>query len=146
MTHPTAIEALAAGAARGLLNHLRAERPDLAWKVEVRPVDRAKLAQLAAWSHMSMEERERLLLDVLGTDRLTMRELKARLEAEVDDSIWDSTLRSLISRLINRCELDREYGQWGKCRRRYFRWRDLSGPIADLDEQFNGGKEGKSDA
>jgi hypothetical protein len=45
-TKEAAVEALAAGAARGLRNHLRAEQPDLAWEVKVGPVDRAKLARL----------------------------------------------------------------------------------------------------
>jgi hypothetical protein len=43
-----ALDAMAAGFARGLELHLRAERPDLSWEVTVGPVDRAKLARLEA--------------------------------------------------------------------------------------------------
>ena len=50
MTDYAAVEALAAGAARGLKAHLQAERPDLAWEVTVEPISRAELAELEARS------------------------------------------------------------------------------------------------
>lgn len=50
MTDPAAVQALVDGAARGLAAALRAERPDLSWQVDVRPVARAKLARLGARS------------------------------------------------------------------------------------------------
>jgi len=50
VTECATVEAMAAGAARALRQHLRAERPDLAWEVWVGPVDRAKLARLEARS------------------------------------------------------------------------------------------------
>lgn len=48
MSDPAAVEALAAGFAKGLGVALRLEHPDLAWQINVGPVDRAKLARLNA--------------------------------------------------------------------------------------------------
>jgi hypothetical protein len=50
MTDPAAVRALINGYARGVHSALRAEHPDLAWEVDVGPVDRAKLARLEARS------------------------------------------------------------------------------------------------
>ncbi len=43
-----ALDAMAAGFARGLELHLRAERPDLSWEVTVGPVDGTKVGRLEA--------------------------------------------------------------------------------------------------
>jgi hypothetical protein len=56
MTDPAAVEALAAGFARGVERRLRAERPDLAWEVRVGPIDWAKLARLEARADKARRE------------------------------------------------------------------------------------------
>lgn len=101
------------------------------------------------WRQMPWHERERLLLDVLGDDKLTIGTLVTRVcESRPDVIVYDGGMRNLVTRMLKAGELDRVGEQWragttkGSTRYRYFRRTELSGPIADLNEMLI---EGESD-
>ena len=73
-----------------------------------------------------MHERERLALEMLGTDRLTIRELYGRMKPRVpaDASFHESDIRPLVARLYKAGQLDRQgerYRKGNSVRYRYFR-------------------------
>jgi hypothetical protein len=98
-----------------------------------------------AWKAIRGAERDRLLLDTLADDRLTIRELTARLsDALPECSVYESDTRRVVNRLFGVGELDRtaerraKGNHNGAIRWRYFRFQpELSGSIADLDRAFH---------
>jgi hypothetical protein len=93
-----------------------------------------------AWDAIPTAERDRLVLEHLGDDRLTIRELHRRMEAALPDCcLYEPYVRSLVMRLFRERELDRvgeRYRKGDSIRYRYFK-RPLEGPIADLERAFH---------
>jgi len=89
------------------------------------------------WRNLTKQEREAQLNAVLGDDRLTIRQIQARIERQ-GVKVWEGEVRSLVRRMYRERHLDREDEQWqGKVRYRYFMRSTLHGTIADLDRQFS---------
>jgi hypothetical protein len=83
-----------------------------------------------------MHERAQLALEVLGGDRLTVRELYERVKAELPDEarIYETDVRYVV-RLYAARALDRKGEHWRKgtgVRYRYFR-RNIERPTADSE-------------
>ncbi len=105
---------------------------------------RERWAQLAEqrdqWKRLSIPERHRLTLELLGEDQLTAREVRDRLRGELGDwVVHDGDVRNELRRLIDAGELQRklEPNTRGSTRYRYFRNTHLSGPIVDLERTFH---------
>ena len=99
----------------------------------------------AVWLKMPRPEREHLVLEAIGDDRLTLGELVARINEHSGVHVHEQRLRPLVYRLHREGKLDRTRerrassgNKPGAFRYRFFRWRELSGPIADLERTFNG--------
>lgn len=94
-----------------------------------------------AWAATFGEQRQRMILDALRTDRLTLGEIAERITREHEDRfgrVCDSMLRGEVGKMIAAGALDRVRDDFrNKPRYRYFRWAGLSGPIADLQTQFD---------
>lgn len=90
------------------------------------------------WCRHPMAQRRHDVLNALGDDRLTKREIHERVaDASPDDKVWMSNVETAVAGLWRQGELSREPESFrGKTRYRYFRRTDLDGPIADLDRQF----------
>jgi hypothetical protein len=96
------------------------------------------------WSALGGDAREELLFQVLGDDRLLIREIVERLNDVLvpEDVTWravyENAVRGLTVRLVRDGRLERIAEPWrGRVRYRYFRRRGLSGPIADLERAFH---------
>lgn len=91
------------------------------------------------WRRLDLDERHRLILLVLGTSRLTIRELCVALNDLRDDwTVYLSHVTSTVNRLHARGDLARLPDRTdGRLRYRYFHPTTLSGPIADLDRAFH---------
>jgi hypothetical protein len=99
--------------------------------------------------------RERFVLELLGEDRLTLRELTERVQVRVceqvgcegdpriEAGVYEQDVRRTVMRMWRARELDRTpepIRPGGKpIRYRYFR-RGLEGPIAELERAFHGGE------
>jgi hypothetical protein len=95
------------------------------------------------WARRPIRDREHLLLNILGEDRLTVLELTERVRDELGDGApYEPAIRNVIRRLYNDGELKRvgerraRGDHAGAIRYRYFK-RALSGAIADLDRAFH---------
>ncbi len=94
----------------------------------------------AFWKKMPWADRERLALEILGEDRLTVNELTERLSAKVfalgGPELHDSKTRPLLKRMLERRELQRvpETFRKSRIRYRYYRLTELEGPIKDLND------------
>ncbi|MGI8630796.1 MAG: hypothetical protein ACR2LV_11625 [Solirubrobacteraceae bacterium] len=92
------------------------------------------------WKRTPAERRESLLLHVLGDERLIIRQLTSRLNAELgsgDAVVYESHVRGLVMRMLAAGQLERvEESFRNKPRYRYFRKRTLEGPIAGLERAF----------
>jgi len=96
--------------------------------------------QRARWTKLSMPERNRLTLELLGEDELTVREVMDRLRGELGESaVSDVDARGVLKRLLDAEEVQRKLdpNSGGTVRYRYFRNTDLSGPIVDLERTFH---------
>jgi hypothetical protein len=94
------------------------------------------------WKRMPREQRESALFQVLGDERLTIRELASRLGTEVDEYIYEGNLRPLVMAMFHGGQLERvEETFRNKPRHRYFRKRGLDGPIVDLDRAYHDEEE-----
>jgi hypothetical protein len=91
------------------------------------------------WPQLSLDERHRLVLAVLGAEQLTIREICEGLNDLRDDwTVYLSHVTSTVNRLHARNELHRVADRTsGRVRYRYFHPTELSGPIADLDRAFH---------
>lgn len=103
--------------------------------------------QRAAWRRSPIEYRENVVLNALGDERLPIGELTARVNAQLGgtagDVVYDSGVQSLCYRLLAAGQLGREHEPTERTRPRwrYFRRRDLAGPIADLERAYHDDRE-----
>lgn len=98
-------------------------------------------AQREVWAPLSVAQREGLLFDVLGDDRLTLPELSQRIAdgLGINRVLLDGWLGSAARRMVKRGQLDRVAIKGGAARHRYFRPRPLEGTIADLERAYHAG-------
>lgn len=90
------------------------------------------------WRRLDLTARHRLILTVLGDQRLTIREICVGLNELRDWTVYVSHLQSTIARLHARGDLDRVPVRVdGRRAYRYFHPTTLTGPIADLDRAFH---------
>jgi hypothetical protein len=101
-------------------------------------------ARMRGWQRRPQGDRDRLLLDALGEDCLTIRELTARLNAALDSpqdrwpTVYESTVAKMARRLLSAGEFERIGEPFkGKVRYRYFRCRG-QGPTAELERAYRG--------
>lgn len=114
-------------------------------RFERHPMQDIRDAARAAWRSVPKPQRECLLLNVLGDDNLTLRELAKRLDTKVrtpecgDELIvYGDNIRPLVVCLVQAGELERAAEVFrNKPRYRYSRRRALEGPIIDLERAFN---------
>jgi hypothetical protein len=93
-----------------------------------------------AWEELPAHERERLVLELFdGTAWLTNRDVKQRLGAEDKPCPYD--IAPITRHLAKAGELEKELGQWGKCRVRYKR-AEPSEQVKDLQRMLDEGGEG----
>jgi hypothetical protein len=93
------------------------------------------------WAGTPRERRESLLFQVLGDERLILRELTSRMNAELGtpdhgphSAVYQGHVRSLVMRMFHAGQLERAGETFkNKPRWRYFRKRGLDGPIVDLE-------------
>ena len=100
-----------------------------------------------AWRRTRTEQREALLLRVLGDDRLVIREMAARMNAELGyteegaRAVGEYEARPLVTRMFRAGQLDRVEERFkNKPRYRYFRKQTLDGPIAELERTYRSGE------
>jgi hypothetical protein len=96
----------------------------------------------AAWKRISKVDRDRIALELIGDDRLIIRELCYRFGERLPDcNIYEGYVRPIVYRLLAAGELVREpeprVPGGTAIRYRYHRNTDLSGDIADLDRTFH---------
>jgi hypothetical protein len=98
------------------------------------------------WRATPRDQRENLLLHVLGDERLTTGELAARMNRELDGDHSDGRLQTVASsdvgnlarRMFRDGQIEREPETFrNKLRYRYTRKRGLAGPIADLERAYH---------
>jgi predicted transcriptional regulator len=114
-----------------------------------RPISREERYRLdkeaeARWFDLSLADRHRFILEVLGTERLTVTQITERLDALREDwKVWRSSVTQTLTRLFERGDLCRESELYrNRPRYRYFfQPADLSGPIADLERMFREGDD-----
>lgn len=89
--------------------------------------DRAKWdAQKAAWRSVTREQREKLVLEQLGDERLTITELVERMGQHLPEcNLHDGAVRPIVARLYQRGELRRSGETFRKTRTRYRYFRSL---------------------
>lgn len=92
------------------------------------------------WEKLPKREQDRMVLEVLGAGRLSNREVHERLDKVGDGDgpcpYLPSNEVSLVTRRMFKAgELEREVGQWGRSRCRYFR-RKLSPELKRLEESL----------
>jgi hypothetical protein len=102
----------------------------------------------SVWREMPMERRESFLFQALRDERLTLREITARLNVVLDAPegefiVYQSNVRSLVMRMLRAGQLERVAETFkNKTRFRYFRKRGLDGPIVDLERAFHDDERG----
>ena len=101
----------------------------------------------AEWRRSSAASRESLLLQALGDERLVIREITPRLNAQLGSyekgwqTLYESDVRRLAMRMCHSGQLERAAEKFqGKVRYRYHRKRTLNGPIADLERTYQQGE------
>lgn len=88
------------------------------------------------WKRISMDRREAFAFQLLGDDRLTIADLTKRFRTEfgTDIAIHETHIRGLVARMLEAGHLARKGEAWqGRVRYRYFRKRELEGPIVELE-------------
>jgi hypothetical protein len=101
--------------------------------------DREQRERWARWKNTPQHDRERLILEVLGDERLKSREVAARLEEKIGGAVWYGPAYAALEKMRQAGEVDREPAEMYRGRRvwRYFRRATLEGPIADLQRQLD---------
>jgi hypothetical protein len=102
------------------------------------------------WAGMRRERRESLLFQVLGDERLILRELTSRMNAELgtpdhesNSTVYQGDVRTLVMRMFHAGQLERVAESFkNKTRYRYFRKRGLNGPIVDLERAYHDDERG----
>lgn len=110
----------------------------------------AAFAQLdQCWKPLTHERRVSLVLDVLGDDALTVREITGRIserfrtpECGSRRIVYETYARPLLRKMFLTGQIDRHAETRGKpgskaTRYRYSARRQLDGPIADLERAFH---------
>ena len=110
-------------------------------------LERASLREReSVWADMPRERRQALVLDVLGDERLTIREiwvlveerLQSAYEVEGPRIVYQSYVGSVVKRMLREGQLERHAEVYrNKPRYRYARKRGLEGPIADLERAYH---------
>ncbi|MGH2899908.1 MAG: hypothetical protein ACRDMZ_14635 [Solirubrobacteraceae bacterium] len=104
-----------------------------------------------AWRDLSIFERDRVTLEALGDDHLTVADLTARLgekNAAHAAGVYDGHVRSILERLRHAGDVQRARlapcaeGEHHATRWRYSRNVALTGPIADLERAFQNDSDG----
>jgi hypothetical protein len=97
-----------------------------------------------AWKRIPAERRESLVLQVLGAERLIIRELASRMNNEMGwaesrpGNIHESDVRPVVRRMLHADQLERVAEPFkGSVRYRYFRKQGLDGPIAGLERAYH---------
>jgi len=97
-----------------------------------------------AWMDRSTFERDRLTLEALREDRLTVAELTTRLAGQFDDrAVYDGHVRSIVERLRHAGDVERvrlapgTEGEYHAARWLYSRRSALTGPIAELERAYH---------
>jgi hypothetical protein len=107
-----------------------------------RPDERPR--ERTSWKEVDRHTRERLVVELLGDDRLTVKELTGRFTAELPEcrDLWEPNVRRLVERMARGGQLCRRQERWrpgaSGLRWRYYRNAKLSGPIAALERTING--------
>jgi hypothetical protein len=116
------------------------QKREQAEQTERKEREQREWAEPSAWSQLSRERRETLVLQALGDKRQTLRELAAGMNRELGldrrpKMILPSEPASLVKRMWRDGQLLREPETFNKThmRYRYSRNRTLEGPIADLE-------------
>lgn len=98
-----------------------------------------------AWRRTPRAVKERVVLEALGDERLSCRELWALTHRTHTAWFTDANLRVVLRRLVDAGELDYTIEQpthGGRSRAVYSRRAPLSGPIEALERAFNAPQEG----
>jgi hypothetical protein len=127
-----------------------ADRPTLSSTTAQRPLAHDSDAhsyreRRAAWRRLPIPARGRLIVELLGEDVLTCREIARRVDAQygADYNVYTSTVQAELYRLMQAGEVRRRPGYGGRQNpHRYFRNRDLEGPIADLERTYRDAADG----
>ena len=101
----------------------------------------------ARWRSLSMPQREHLLLELLGENRLAVSQLAAKVQEKLGRyAAHYSDVYPVLKRMHLTGELDRESEPFRRTRTRsvYFR-KDMSGPIVDLERTFHESDEQESE-
>ncbi len=118
------------------------------WR-KARDEDLAELHRREAhWRASPIERREAILLEALGDEGRTRREIADKMNELVGGNVGihpvlrPSSLQTLLPRMLDSGQLVREKEVFqNKPRWRYFRARGLDGPIADLDRAYRDDRE-----
>jgi hypothetical protein len=128
----------------GLLNEVVAEAcshsPERRRREEQQQREAEWREQEQRWRSLSNAQRERLLIELLAEDRLTVSELVEKVRDKFGRyAVAYGDVYPVVKRLQLTGELSREEETFRKTRKRwrYFR-RPMAGPIADLERAFNG--------
>ena len=96
--------------------------------------------QRQRWRSLSNAQRERLLIELLAEDRLTVSELVEKVRGKFGEHSVDyGDVYAVVRRLHLTGELSRESETFRKTRQRWrYMRKPMAGPIADLERAFNG--------
>ena len=121
-----------------------AERGKQAGPVEHRDDNSARRR---VWKETPEDRRETLVLQALGNEQLTIREVMARVNFELgatDDGsrfVCEGDVRRVVMRMFDGGQLERAKEVFrNKPRFRYFRITRLDGPIAELERAYHDGE------
>ena len=98
------------------------------------------------WKRTPMACKEGLIIEAFGDAQLTVRDLTERINEKLgwqtNSCLYRSSVESLVRRLLDSGQLDRDRDGWwrGRSVYRYSRKRDLTGPIVDLERAFHDGE------
>lgn len=100
---------------------------------------RERRARSRAWRQWPLERKEALVLEILGDERLTGKELAIRFRTAVaaDFDACQDQVMYVVRKMLG-TQVDRELEPWGsRGRYVYFAKRGLEGPIAELQAQLD---------
>jgi hypothetical protein len=92
------------------------------------------------WGRLPIPQRQAHVLEHLDEARLTISELTDVLEKalHVDYRVYENWVRNTVNRMYKEGRLHREGERWhSRIRYRYYIPRELEGPIAELQAQFD---------
>ena len=106
---------------------------------------RERLERKKAWRQMPMARKEGLIIEAIGVDQLRREGIAVRVGELVgwttNSCVSSSSVDSLLKRLLASGQLDRvQLRVHGREVWHYFCKRDLTGPIADLEQAWHEGE------